>query len=297
MKLSSKREKVKAYIIKEEKLFWNSSNEVYNNEEEVIFKSDTLLQSLKFDNPFLFISDIEGSTTILGEENINLEGVIIKKRFSKDSLFVSKEGSTKILSLKNGPVFTDFIEDRIFTFLHHNDVLYYKNNKTKILACTIPTTEYLWQYNLSELGSYIPFYEDEQKPFEVDKLLGVWENELIIACNGGLLLAIDKQTGVITREWKGLPDQADDYLHEVFRGQLYQRGYVYQMNQTQTRIDAFFLHYYFYIDLESGKMHLVNCKDNLKKYQIEKFKYSSAYAEDEVHILSLIHISEPTRPY
>lgn len=153
---------------------------------------------------------------------------------------------------------------------------------------SLPNAKLLWQFNLTDLGTYTPFYKQNEKPFEVAKFLGVWQNELLIACNGGLILALDSQTGAIARKWQGLPIQADSYLHEVFRGQLYQHGYVYQLNQAKTRVDAFFLHYYFNIDLQNGTMNFTNCKVSLQQYHIEQFKYSSAYAEDETHLYTKV---------
>lgn len=294
MELINKKKNVKAYTLMEDNLFWNSQNKVYNNAEEVIFKSETSLQGVKFDKPFLFISDVEGNSIIIGKQNIKLEGVFIKKRYTEESLFVSKEGSTKILKLKEGVRFYDFLDDKIFKFLLYDNVLFYKKDKTKIHAYTFPSNETLWQFNLAELGTYTPLHKQEQKPFEVGKFLGVWQNELLIACNGGLLLAINQQTGELTQKWQGLPKQTDIYLQDVFKGQLYQQGYVYQLNQAQTRIEALFLHYYFYIDLESGRIHIINCKDSLQKYHIEQFKYSSEYAEDATHLYTKVTYDKET---
>jgi len=175
-----------------------------------------------------------------------------------------------------------------------DNLIYYTNeffllgNKTNLNTYTLSSAEALWHFNLLDLGTYTPLHKQEQKHFEVGKFLGVWQNELLVACDGGLLLAINQESGVITRQWQGLPKGADDYLQNVLRGQLPQQDYVYQLNQAKNRIEAFFLHYYFYIDLESGTLHLINCKDNLKKYQIEQFKYSSAYAEDETHLYTKV---------
>lgn len=84
---------------------------------------------------------------------------------------------------------------------------------------------------------------------------GLWQSELLVSCKGGVLLAMDQQTGALIRKWQGLPKEADDYLKDVFIRQLPQHdGYVFQLNQARTRIEALFLHYYFYIDLESGSM-------------------------------------------
>jgi len=294
MKLISKNQNVKAYALKEGNLFWNSYNEVYNYDGEVIFKSETSLQNIKFDQPFLFISDTVSDSIIIGKQNIRLEGVFVHARYTEESLFVYKEGSTKLLNLKDGVSFHDFLDDRIFTFLRHDNFLFYKKDKTKIFCCTVPDARAIWQYNLADLGTYTPLYKQEEKHFEVGKFLGVWQNDLLIACDGGLLLALNQESGVLTRQWQGLPKGADDYLQSVFRGQLPQQGYIYQLNQAQTHIEAFFLHYYFYIDLESGTMHLINCKDNLKKYQIEQFKYSSAYAEDETHLYTKVTYDKGT---
>lgn len=147
---------------------------------------------------------------------------------------------------------------------------------------------------MANFGTFTPLYKQDQKPFEVDKFLGVWKDELLVACNGGLLFSLNQQTGSLSRQWQGLPKHADAYLQDVFRGQLYQKGYVYQLNQARTRIDAFFLHYYFYIDLEYGSMHLINCKESLQKYHIEVFKYSTAYAEDETHIYTKVTYNKET---
>jgi len=190
----------------------------------------------------------------------------------------SKKTKYNDLNIYNGKIGGNFLYDK---------TLFIPQNRS-IIALDYTSTEIRWQYDLEDLGTYNPLHEQGEKKIEVAKFLGLWKNELLIACNGGLLLSINQNTGVLKRQWQGLPEQADSYLQNIFKGQLPRQGYLYQLNKANSRVEAFFLHYYFYIDLDSGKMHLTNCKQNLLNHNIEYFKYSTAYSEDANHLYTKI---------
>jgi hypothetical protein len=61
----------------------------------------------------------------------------------------------------------------------------------------------IWKSDLKKLGKYF------KKEYEIDKVIGIHNGELLVGCGNTVLLAVDPETGVIIHQWQEL-EKTDD---------------------------------------------------------------------------------------
>jgi hypothetical protein len=62
------------------------------------------------------------------------------------------------------------------------------------------------EINISQLGKYYDAHNKIEKDYSISKILGIYENNLIVLLKGGIFIGLDVETGVLN--WK--QDQVEE---------------------------------------------------------------------------------------
>jgi len=158
----------------------------------------------------------------------------------------------------------------------------------EIYAYTVPKCTLKWKYKIAEFGKYND-RDGNLQDHKVDKFIGIWNDSLLVACSGQLILDINIKTGEINRKWQELPG----YGGTAFKGRLQHK--LPSTNGFQLDISNSYLYhladsFLVKIDLVSGEASFESLKSNLEENLFSGFRWSNAYAEDKTHIYTIAEI-------
>ncbi|MDO6491805.1 MULTISPECIES: hypothetical protein [unclassified Cellulophaga] len=285
-----KKKNVRGYALKENEVWWNSDFEVFNNKGISVIKSNIHLQKINSDNNSLFISDIEGSSFLIDKNVLFLKDVFILKKICKNELLVEhlNRVGTELLDIKNNK-FKKILNERLFGFLIKKNTLFYKKDKIQINSISILKAKLKWQYNLEDLAQYQD-RNGKMQNYEVHKFIGAWQNSILVACSGQLVLDINSNTGELNRKWQALPG----YGSSAFQGRLQHK--IPSTDGFQLDISKSYLYhlagaYLVTIDLVTGKADYQSLKNTLEEHVFSGFRWSTGYAEDETHIYTIAEMN------
>ena len=203
-KLNSKIDNVRDYVIYKGKAYYiNTSDEIQCGEKKQMLYKTPLDPIIVFNNKFYF-SEWENNYKIF-DENLELIEEGKDRVFYKLSEFYiayNREGKNTILiDKKDNLIELEYI-DRSSIRAFSNEYIYvyiYKKNKTRnimsIRAFSIQNKERLWEFPLSLLGTYKNPYTDEEKVFQVRRLIGIYNNIFWGFLNAEGFIGLDIETG------------------------------------------------------------------------------------------------------
>ena len=181
------------FLIVDDKLYFSNGKEVIDERGHSILNSPLSLQFLNYKEPYFYIPDIYGNTYLIMEKEVRfLKDIFIKKVISDSFLLVSKDKKTAIFDIINNE-FHYILNSRIFKFLEWKEKLFFKNKNT-IQGIEIYTGKFLWEFPLSSLGKWKNSW-DEERDFEVYKLIGIYNNILWAFIEIGGFIGLDIKTG------------------------------------------------------------------------------------------------------
>jgi outer membrane protein assembly factor BamB len=181
-------------------------------------------------NPNLAVYDTDTNFTcytlsnyILSQKN-TIEKKILKgveidvgQRFDLNLWIVKKEVSIfenqlGIFNIQTGKIF--------LASSFYPNIVYdgkYVIGGTQSLICSYSKIDgsVFWQVDISNLGKYIPFSQEEERKGEVKKFVGVYKNQLIVLLTGGKFISLDIENGNLNWETnevnENLTNQGIDY--------------------------------------------------------------------------------------
>jgi len=181
------------FLVVDDKLYFSNGKEVIDEKGHSILNSPLSLQFLNYKEPYFYIPDIYGNTYLIMEKETRfLKDIFIKKVISDSFLLVSKDKKTAIFDIINNE-FHYILNSRIFKFLEWKEKLFFKNKNT-IQGIEIYTGQFLWEFPLSSLGKWKNSW-DEERDFEVYKLIGIYNNILWAFIEIGGFIGLDIKTG------------------------------------------------------------------------------------------------------
>ena len=182
------------FLIVDKKLYFSNGKEVIGENGHSILISPLSLQFLNYKEPYFYIPDIYGNTYLIMENEVRfLKDIFIKDVISDSLLLVSKDKKTAVFDIKNNE-FHYVLNFRIFKFLEWKKK-YFLKNKNNIQGIEIYTGQFLWEFSLSLLGKHKNPYTDEEKDFEVRRLIGIYNNILWVFLNAKGFIGLDIETG------------------------------------------------------------------------------------------------------
>ena len=244
-RLIDKYEKIRGFkSYKLQSIFGDVNGHLYVNKDKISDDVDTVSASLKIHNNFLFFD--KNNISYMYDFDRKILHQIGDVRAYIESLendsFICTYGSifsngkyhwnTGLYDFKEKKLHKEFQELRnisIIYFLAEKKVIVYP--KTNELACfSLEIEEYLWQTDLSN-RKYLDVWQEE-KEAKIQRIIGVYQNQLIVAFSHEELISIDTETGKILWETKdfvknNLPDWRNQsqfrfvYWH-IENGKMYQ---------------------------------------------------------------------------
>ena len=131
----------------------------------------------------------------------------------------------------------------------------------------IKSAQPLWQHSLLSYGTYL-LEGKEEFAYEMSKFLGIWKNELIVACSNGLILSINVEIGETLYKWQELKGFE---IGTIYKGVLPDAS-SFVLDETQAKLIGVFHTYYFEIDLVSREITYIQLEEELSNHSIRNFK-------------------------
>ena len=207
-KLNSKIDNVRDYVIYKAKPYYiNTSREIQCGEKKQMLYKTPLSPLVMFNNKF-YCSEWNNNYKIFDE---NLE--LVEEGEDKVFLYLSNdyletqysneylEDITAIIDRKENLIVLGEIDKFSISFFQMGVYIYvYKKNKIyddvmSIRAFSIQKKEHLWEFSLSLLGKHKNPYTDEEKDFEVRRLIGIYNNIFFVFLNAEGFIGLDIETG------------------------------------------------------------------------------------------------------
>ena len=210
-KLNSKIDNVRDYVIYKGKPYYiNTSREIQCGEKKQMLYKTPLSPLVMFNNKF-YCSEWNNNYKIFDE---NLE--LVEEGEDKAFLYLSKEFLETYFLDEQQKIFITALLDRegnlmvlgnidkfSISFFQMGIYIYiyiYKKNKIyddvmSIRAFSIQNKERLWEFPLSLLGTYKNPYTDEEKVFQVRRLIGIYNNIFWGFLNAEGFIGLDIETG------------------------------------------------------------------------------------------------------
>ncbi|WP_165749356.1 hypothetical protein [Cellulophaga sp. Z1A5H] len=237
---------------------WNGNYKIYKTSGEVIEKGEGK-------------AFFHSSNSYLGYQYLK-EGNIQEALIDKNEVILNLD----IIDKKNS---INFSNKNIYCCLINNEIYTYTLTKAKLQ----------WKFELSTLGKF----EDRDgnlQNYEVHKFIGAWQNSIVVACSGQLVLDINSKTGELNRKWQALPG----YGSSAFQGRLQHK--LPSTDGFQLDISKSYLYhlagaYLVTIDLVTGKANYQTLKNTLEEHVFSGFRWSTGYAEDENHIYTIAEMN------
>ena len=135
----------------------------------------------------------------------------------------------------------------------------------------------LWQFDLNELST-LKNKDNQEINYNVIKILGIWQDELFIACNNGLLLSLDINTGNEKYRWQHINNYEFD--SEIKNRIPRAESFIFDGNTLIGALNTF----YFKIDLQTSEITATNISEKLQKFNIFHIKTVSDNPVTDKHI-------------
>jgi len=215
---------VKSFLTYNSKLYFEKDNDIYIDEKKsdlpelpritkngylvinkgknkfVIMQSNSVCTEYKneksiayYINSFCLLSKSEAIGGIISYDS-NLMKVI----YENQGIYDITTGNLKSL----------FKIDNIFSFvLNTPEFAIFQKDATYLAGYSIKTNQPLWQFDLSQLGTFIDNYSKEVKSYKVEKFITIYDNQLYIALNlpSHTIISINVQTGKLINKWENIP--------------------------------------------------------------------------------------------
>ncbi|MBK9254750.1 MAG: hypothetical protein IPM42_04620 [Saprospiraceae bacterium] len=266
-KIFNKIENVRSFAINEGQIYLSSQSGLSDISGKVYIESTKSLQEIKFENPYFYISDIDGNSYLIFNEVLFFGNIFIKKVIDKNLLLVSRNGCTELFNIEEKK-FNFFLDYKLFKFLVEGDVIVFY--KDKIINCySLPTTVQLWQYDLKSLGMWKDNTDTDQR-YELKDFIGVIDTSLFIKLNANEILVLDMQTGNVNERLTFIDHLTGETTIErpAIEMPFFQTHYI--INYEKSMLQGLFVDLYYEISHNNGNTDttVYGLKNEYEKYGI-----------------------------
>lgn len=204
----------------------------FSNWSNEVFKINIQKKSLQKLNDYQQVS-----------EESNEKHLILKKDIENSIIIIGKNK----FNIKNKWI-------NLKSYILNNYI--FSNYQDNITCRDIKTKHPLWQFNLNTT----------QEANQFVKFLGIWQNQLIVACNNGLILSIDIHTGQLIKQWQYIDNYFfdDEIKNKIPRAE----SFVFDGDYLVGALNKFI----YKIDLKTSEITATNIEDELEKYNIFHIK-------------------------
>ncbi len=135
----------------------------------------------------------------------------------------------------------------------------------KIQTFSFVSQSLQWEYELSDFGTFINHWRDEEQ-YEIKRIIGFWQNQLLVACSNSLIIVLDAHTGELLHTWQekkgtfskiniGFADKIPHAEHFV-------------LDPNANKLIACSIFSYFEIDLITKEITVIELEEELRQYKI-----------------------------
>ncbi|MCV6629048.1 MAG: hypothetical protein OIF50_04225, partial [Flavobacteriaceae bacterium] len=173
--------------------------------------------------------------------------------------------------------------DEIFKYKSYitkeNNVIF--NCETHLQAFSLPKATPKWQFDLAGLGTWL-YDKKEERPYEIDKFIGVWENQLLVSCFSGLIIALDIATGQLLHQWSAYdaPSVMGAYSESHINP-----SFCCELDAANNTLVGFSRFTMWHIDLSTGQLGTVNLAKAFEKENILTIKRTSGFVLTSSHYI------------
>ena len=289
-KLISKIDNVRDYVIYKGKPYYiNTSREIQCGEKKQMLYKTPLSPLATFNGKF-YCSEWENNYKIFDE---NLE--LIEEGKDKAFLYLSKEFLETYFLDEQQKIFITALLDReenlmvlgdidkfsisffqmgIYVYTYKKDKIY--DDVMSIRAFSIQKKEHLWEFSLSSLGKGKDYSTDEEFDYEVEQIVGIYNNILWVYIERGGFIGLDIQTGELKHRILGIPKRnllgkVDSYVDSEEFYIFYRAKFI--LDDKKGIIIGLIADRFFEIDLNKEKATpmLYGMWDKMEKMNLKKY--------------------------
>jgi len=287
-RLKSKIKDVNYYVLSDKHLFFKQNDDIiYKNKileknvgDDIILTGDNIFYN-KGENGF-FAYELKNDNKHFFDNYAILN---VKPMFLKKGIIINNDNQLYLFDKFNFNKEKINVIDYNWGIILFNEEYIFTNDINKISSYHIPTTQPLWQFDLSRLGTF-QNYNNEKQAYKVEKILGVHNEHLYVAINGSVLLELDIATGKITHKWHHLPEKYKEYPDDDFSARLF------DLDQANNALVCLSGRRYDSIDLQTKEYNSVYIGKELKKYDIVSVRHQGDFTNE--HISAVAHLKNDT---
>ena len=251
MKINRKINNVNKFILSDNNLYYQLDKDILKNNDIIKNLGENFFGDFFLYENKLVIQSFYGSFTF---ENTLFNGYYNYLNKNSFSFLNTEDGFIHILD--KGKDIKVNIKANYYDF---GNVCIVSDTSSIITAYTLPEATPLWEFDLSELGSYFDTFSREEKEYEVAKFLGVWDNQLLVALREHIILSLDIQTGKIVQKWQNIEglfydDMTKDLIPQASSFVLYKGKLIGALHK-----------FYFEIDLSNSTIHFTDLSSTMEE--------------------------------
>jgi len=310
-KITEKIENIRRFDVKYDNLILIKKNKVFFNNNLL---DDKIISAgfIDIKNNFLLLLNYQNKKVITDNKlsqinEFNKKDIIYNDIFYRElnnklaslNTKFNIDGSTEfnwvILNILNGKIIKDLkIKKDIlgFYYINKNETIYRTNNSNKLITSfDFFNNEILWQFDLSQLGTFYSEQSQQQEAYKVEKFIGIHQDRLYVALNGGMLLEIDIATGELTHQWQNIMTTDRGFSYPV-------EPNTFTMDKQLGKLVSFYTSDFITIDLSNKKVNITPLDEELNKFDGMTFRPTpDNYAIDATHIYTIVTLNAPEEDF
>lgn len=251
-KIEKKKTKIKSFLLKNDKL-------IFINELGIFIDDDLEIEGVKddlftyFNNRLIFV---QNSSTYIGDKKIE-KSILLSSLHKSVGLFSSELNLEKytlryeLINLDNLSIIHDFGHLPFVRYILISDEQIIIQIEHKILSISADNFSLCWELEKS-----------------LKKVLGLYQNQLLVVEDDHVLLSIDTESGEIMFKWNELPGFQAGSLHK----DVIPNATNFVLDKEKSKLIGVFHTYYFEIDLVSKNIVYYQLKEELSKHGISDFR-------------------------
>ncbi len=264
---------------------------IYVNNKKIEKSSIT---GFSFYNKYLYFSDWNKDVFKLNLDDFSIDYLNnyeqVSELSNEDFLILTKNTEKAIIFFKNKDI---EISQQYITFksLLTKEFLFSElQNKIQTYSLTTPQTPQ-WQFDLSQFGTFYSEQSQQQEAYKVEKFIGIHQDRLYVALNGGMLLEIDIATGELTHRWQNIMTTDRGFSYPV-------EPNTFTMDKQLGKMVSFYTSDFITIDLASKKVNITPLDEELNKFDGMTFRPTpDDYAIDATHIYTIVTLNAPEEDF
>jgi len=267
--LKTKKKDVKSFKLEGSTLYYLSREGLFFNDSLVAKGIDQTNYSF-YNGVMVFL---KGEITHIGEKKVD-KSILVDSLYDYTAIFSSNFNlddftlQYEVLDIKDFSLVYDFGHlPMMKSFLRKGD-RFYLHFEEELVCTSILNKKFDWKLNKRVL-----------------KIIGEYQNQLLVACSDHLLLTVDVNTGEILHQWQELSGfEVGSFYKDILPNPAN-----FVLDKLAAKLIGVFDTYYFEIDLGSKEINYFQLKDELSNYGISDFRAFSNNPFTPEHIFLTAH--------